>query len=60
VATKATPKSCSCRQCRWAKHTKPGNRMVKQGERAFRHRSNQDLRQGSEDIVPAGSRQRIG
>lgn len=57
---KATPKSCSCRHCRHAKHTKPGNRYVKLEERAFRHGSNQALRQGSEEIVPAGCRDRLG
>lgn len=60
VAMKATPKSCSCGQCKHAKHTGPGNRYVKLGERAFRHASNQALRQGKEDITPAGCRDRLG
>ena len=57
---KATPKSCSCQQCLFAKHTKGGNQMVKLEERAFRHHSNQMVRQGRDDIAPAGTRQRIG
>jgi len=44
----------------FAKHTKGGNQMVKLEERAFRHHSNQMVRQGRDDIAPAGTRQRIG
>jgi hypothetical protein len=54
---KATPKSCSCRQCMFSKHTKGGNQWVKLEERAFRHKSNQALRQGKEEnLIPAGVR----
>lgn len=57
---KATPKSCSCGQCKHSKHTRPGNQYIKFEERAFRHASNQALRQGREDLVPAGTRDRLG
>lgn len=57
---KATPKSCSCPHCRFAKRTAPGKTCMKHEERAFRHASNQALRQGREDLVPAGCRTRVG
>ena len=57
---KATPKSCSCEQCTYSKRTKPGGIKMKLEERAFRHKSNQALKNGSEDILPSGSRSRIG
>lgn len=57
---KATVKSCSCQQCKAAKGTKGGRLLCKQAERAFRHQANQDVRQGKEEIIPAGSRPRIG
>ena len=56
MAAKATPKSCSCRQCTYSKHTTAGNKQVKREERAFRHRSNQQVRHGGEDVLPAGVR----
>lgn len=57
---KATPKSCSCCQCKFAKHTRRGNKLIKLEERSFRHASNQALRQGKEDLLPAGGRNRLG
>lgn len=57
---KATPKSCSCRQCKYAKHTNAGNKEVKRQERAFRHAQNRLLRTGHEDILVAGAMGRIG
>lgn len=55
---KATPKSCGCRQCHYARQV--CKHAMKREERAFRHAMNQALRQGSEDIIPAGCRDRLG
>lgn len=62
MSTKATPKGCSCQQCKFAKHSKGGNHLVKLEEKAFRHSQKQALRKQGLDFVgdPAGSRERIG
>lgn len=60
-SNKSTPKSCTCEQCTYSKRTKPCQVYMKLEERAFRHSANQDLRSGKdEDILPAGSRSRLG
>jgi len=56
--TKATPKSCSCTQCRRANAKALG--LVTKQERAFRHSQNQALRKGVLEAFPAGMRQRNG
>jgi hypothetical protein len=49
MASKGTPKSCSCRMCRYSKSSSGGKFMMKADERAHRHRSNQELRVRLED-----------
>lgn len=52
MSQKATPKSCSCTQCKYARahyKAKYGNKE----ERAFRHRQDIALKKGSEDIEVA-------
>lgn len=51
--TKATPKSCSCSQCKRGKGTKPGKQLMKMDERAYRHASKIDLMKGRDDLLPA-------
>lgn len=58
--TKQTPKSCSCRMCRYSKASEWGHFTMKKEERAFRHEQNTALRKGSEDILNAGMHQRQG
>lgn len=43
--TKATPKSCSCKQCVFGKSSKTGNVKMKSDERAYRRNANKMLRQ---------------
>jgi hypothetical protein len=59
---KQSAKSCSCRQCRRAKHACGGKQIVKAEERAHRHACKQQLRQLGEDalISPAVHGSRIG
>lgn len=47
---KQTPKSCSCQSCKRAKHSEGGNFMLKKEERSFRHKQNQNLNMGFENI----------
>lgn len=50
---KATPKSCSCKQCRALRSAHREQRLI--DERRFRHSQNQALRTLREDaLVPAG------
>ncbi len=62
MASKATPKSCSCRMCRHSKASSGGNFMMKADERSHRHRSNQELRVRVEDadLLPAVHGARYG
>lgn len=55
--TKATPKSCSCTQCKRGKHSNPGHQMMKADERAYRHEMKIRLAEGDEDIplIPKGN-----
>lgn len=59
---KGTPKSCSCRQCTFAKHKTGGKKMVKHDERVFRFRAKRALAKDPEtaDILPATHGCRIG
>jgi hypothetical protein len=58
---KATPKSCSCEQCKYAKHTKTGNFFIKKEKRAFRHQQKVSLRRGDDALlIPAGNGSRFG
>lgn len=41
---KATPKSCSCRQCARGKASSAGEYLMKKDERAYRHHANGQLR----------------
>ncbi len=50
--TKATPKSCSCQQCRRGKHGGAKD-IVKADERAYRHSMKIRLAEGNEDIMLA-------
>jgi hypothetical protein len=51
---KATPKSCSCAQCKRGKGTTAGKQRMKLDERAHRHASNLATRQGREVLPPPG------
>lgn len=59
---KATPKSCACRQCTWAKHTTGGKKIVKLEERTYRHNAKLAVAKDPEaaDILPAVRGSRIG
>lgn len=59
---KATPKSCKCGQCKFAKHKAGGKKLVKHDERAFRHGAKRALAKDPEtaDILPATHGCRIG
>lgn len=48
---KATPKSCSCNQCKHYSDIKAKKRTKE--ERAFRRAAKVALEQGKEDILPA-------
>ena len=54
---KAKPKSCSCQQCTFGKHTKGGQKEVKHDERSFRHKMKQLLNKGLEiiSVAPKGN-----
>jgi hypothetical protein len=52
-STKASPKSCSCTQCRRGKATEGGHHTRTHEERAFRRETKQALKQGREDIPPS-------
>jgi len=56
---KATPKSCSCLQCKYGKRTAPGKLKLKLAKRAFRHRTKQALTQGDDNIPAAPKTDRI-
>lgn len=62
MSCKATPKSCKCRQCTFAKHKPGGKKMVKHDERSFRHAANRALAKDPEsaDVLPATRGCRIG
>lgn len=53
---KATPKSCSCEQCKRGKHG-GAKKMVKADERKFRHNAKIALGKGAEviGIAPKGN-----
>lgn len=53
--TKQTPKSCSCKQCRFGKHTKTGHFYMKVDERSHRHRSKIELKKlgVDADVTPS-------
>lgn len=51
--TKQTPKSCSCEQCKRGKASVSGKKKMKLDERAYRHRANQAVRSGKEDVLAA-------
>lgn len=53
MPTKATPKSCNCRQCKYGKRTNAGHYLMKKEERAFRHNTKIELNKGKEDFAPA-------
>lgn len=40
---KRTPKSCSCRGCRYGKGTTPGHHIMNQGDRKLRKESKKTL-----------------
>lgn len=48
--TKQTPKSCSCEQCTYGKHTASGHTEMKYYERAYRHASKIKLQQLGDDL----------
>jgi hypothetical protein len=52
TSNKATPKSCSCTQCRYGKASKGGKAMMKIAERAFRHAANFKVRHLLDDATP--------
>jgi hypothetical protein len=51
--TKSKPKSCSCRQCKYARGRKGPNAMMKHEERAFRHNSKIAINLGKDESVTA-------
>ena len=58
MSQKATPKSCSCMQCKYSKRTKIIKHVMKLEERAFRHNQKINLNKssGDYDAAPHGSR----
>lgn len=62
MSSKATPKSCKCRQCTFAKHKPGGKKLVKHDERSFRHGAKRALAKDPEtaDVLPATCGNRIG
>ncbi len=59
MGQKATPKSCSCDQCKPGKRTAPGKQKLRHAERAFRHGAKQELGQGREEVLPSPKSGRI-
>jgi len=57
MATKQTPKSCSCRMCKRGKMTKAGNIRMKHDERSFRHSAKVAIKKGIDflGIAPKGN-----
>lgn len=54
---KETPKSCSCRMCRFAKASEYGHFFLKAAERRFRHSAKVAMRTQEEfDIAPRTDR----
>lgn len=53
MKNKATPKSCSCTQCKRGKASSRGKALMKLDERAYRHASKINLMKGREVIEPA-------
>lgn len=53
MATKQTPKSCSCSACKRGKHSKYGKALVKADERAFRHNQKIALNKSTGDYSAA-------
>lgn len=55
---KATPKSCSCSQCKHSKGSRCTKIMMKHGERSFRHAQKIALNKsnGLYDAAPHGPR----
>lgn len=58
MSTKATPKSCSCAQCKASKSSRRVKKIMKLEERAFRHNQKINLTtsNGQYDAAPHGDR----